>query len=310
MMQLLAQLPPEETFWGREPGSHVWIALGITLVASVGIILLLLKTPTRLRKWVIGVFTFAAGFFFVFKYLWPEPLSRGENDIPAGIVDKVGFLVEDATPHVAGIANILTFFLLGLGIFSLIRIHASKLVKKQQDWAFSLLLLVSLVTMVVIGYWDWTIREFHDPQNLLADPAAWTPINYAADFLFDGLIQQMDAAMFSMIAFFILSAAYRAFRIRSIESTVMMASALILVISLMGYVDFLWNQGIDSMITVNGQVDLNHWAHNLKIGAISNWVKDYMQIPSLRALDFGVGLGALAMGLRIWLGLEKGGLSA
>lgn len=310
MIHLLAQQAPKETFWGREPGSHVWIALFLVLVVSVVATLALLRTPTRLRKWVIGVFTFAAGFFFVFKYLWPEPISRGDNDLPANGVEAVGFWITDATPHVAGIANIVTFFLLGLGIFSLIRIHASKLVKKQKDWAFSLLLLVSLVTMVVIGYWDWTVREFHDPKNLLEDPAAWTFVNYASNFLFDGLIQQMDAAMFSMIAFFILSAAYRAFRIRSIESTVMMASALILVISLMGYVDFLWNQGIDSMITVDGKVDLDHWANNLKIGEISNWVKDYMQIPSLRALDFGVGLGALAMGLRIWLGLERGGLSA
>ena len=309
-MQFLAQTPPAENFWGKEPGTHVWIALAVVLVIGFALVLLLMRTPTRLRKWVIGFFTFIAGFFFVFKYLWPEPINRGENDIPANAVEKVGFLIIDATPQVASIAQVVTVFLLGLGIFSLVRIHVVKLAKKQQDWVFSLLLLVSLVVMVIVGYWDWTIKQFHDPQGQLADPANWTFVNYASDMLFDGLIQQMDAAMFSMIAFFILSAAYRAFRIRSIESTVMMASALIMIISLMGYVDFMWNNGIDAMISEGGEVDLNHWANNLRLTEISSWVKSYMQIPSLRALDFGVGLGALAMGLRIWLGLEKGGLSA
>ena len=36
------------------------------------------------------------------------------------------------------------------------------------------------------------------------------------------------AAMFSLIGFFILSAAYRAFRVRSIEASILMATALVL----------------------------------------------------------------------------------
>ncbi|MEZ5162691.1 MAG: hypothetical protein R2688_02865 [Fimbriimonadaceae bacterium] len=42
---------------------------------------------------------------------------------------------------------------------------------------------------------------------------------------------------------------------------------------------------------------------------VAGWLRSNMQIPAIRAIEFGVGLGALAMGLRIWLGLEKGGVS-
>ena len=45
----------------------------------------------------------------------------------------------------------------------------------------------------------------------------------------------------------------------------------------------------------------------------SSWLLGVLSIPALRAIDFGVGLGALAMGLRVWLGIagdgDEGGLA-
>ncbi len=305
MIDFLAQAPPVPNFWARNPGSAHIITLIVVFLIGVGIMFALMQAPTRLRKWIVGGFTFLAGSFFVLKYLWPEPINRGPNDIPDGFVEGVGFWITDATPSVAGIANILTAFLLGLGIFSLVRLHFKRFIKKQKDWGFSALLLGGLIVMVIIGYADWYTRQFKDTNNSLADPNNWGFVNKAGDILFDGLIQQMDAAMFSMIAFFILSAAYRAFRIRSVEATVMMASALILMFSLMGAVNILWSGAVEGM---TGGDPSSFW-NNLRLTEIANWVKNYLQVPSLRALDFGVGLGALAMGLRIWLGLEKGGVT-
>jgi hypothetical protein len=134
----------------------------------------------------------------------------------------------------------------------------------------------------------------------------WQPVNYAQDLLFEGIYQQMDSAMFSMIAFFILSAAYRAFRIRSVEATVMMASALILMLNLMGALTYAWGEGINNLVVQTG----NPFLMNFKLNVFADWLRSTMQIPAIRAIDFGVGLGALAMGLRLWLGLEKGGVTA
>lgn len=312
MNSLLAQAaPPTPTIWGLQPDtSAVWLALGGAFVAGLVAMMLLMRVPTRARRPIIWFFTFLAGSFFVLTYLWPEPIAKEDGQIPRGTAEAVGFWISDATPWVTDVANILTTFLLGLGIFSLFRIHFNKTVKKQKDWLFSVVLLGSMVVMTVVGYVDWYQRQFTDPENLLIEPQNWGLWNQAGDLLFDGLIQQMDAAMFSMIAFFILSAAYRAFRIRSIEATVMMASALIMMLSLMGAVDFLWNQVINNWVPmVGGQPDPDSFLNNFRLTEIADWVKDNMQVPSLRALDFGIGLGALAMGLRIWLGLERGGVA-
>jgi hypothetical protein len=37
------------------------------------------------------------------------------------------------------------------------------------------------------------------------------------------------------------------------------------------------------------------------------WLRNTFQVPSIRGIDFGVGIGALAMGLRLWLSLERTG---
>lgn len=283
----------------------IWIFIGLFLASVIAFALSF--APTRARKPIVVSFTFVSGLFFVLYYLWPQPVSREATDLPRGSVEGFGFWLSDALPHVAKVANILTVFLLGLGIFSLMRIHLMRLFKKQKDWFFSLVLILSMGLMIGYGYADWNLRQFNDPEQKLELMENWAHANYGFDLLFNGLLQQMDAAMFSMIAFFILSAAYRAFRIRSVEATVLMASALIMILSIMGAFDTMFN-GLINMLP--GASEPGSFWDNVRLTSVAEWIKAYLQVPSLRALEFGVGLGALAMGLRIWLGLEKGGVSA
>lgn len=305
MTELLAQA--RLTFFGLTPNSaELWMKVIVTVVLGIGVMFLFTKAPVQARRWIVFSFTFAAGLFYILLWLWPTPIGRKPGTLPNGPVEGFGFWLNDAVPRVADVAQILTAFLLGLGILSLVRIHAQRISRKGQDWKYSVLLMVSMVTMVAFGYVDWIQRKFGDPKGKLFEMANWGPVQYGQDLLFDGAYQQMEAAMFSMIAFFILSAAYRAFRIRSVESTVLMASALILMLSLMGALDFLWSSGVDHLISSSH----NPFFENLKISVIASWVKSTLQTPSIRAIEFGVGLGAVAMGLRIWLGLERGGVSA
>lgn len=303
---LLAQSTPN--FWRLEPGSGQLLTfILLTLVLTAGLIVAISFTPTQFRRTVVWLFTFAAGFVYVAKFFWPAPVSADlQSELPRNGVEVVGFWLGQAIGPVASIANAMQAFLLGLGIFSLVRVHINKVRRKQTDWVYSVLLLLSFVIMMVVGFMDWRMRQFLDPDSLLTSQSNWQAVNYANDFLFEGLYQQMDSAMFSIIAFYILSAAFRAFRIRSVEATVMMASALILMLNLMGALTYMWGQGIDHAVMATG----NPFLENFQITTIANWIRGNLQVPAIRAIEFGVGLGALAMGLRIWLGLEKGGVSA
>jgi hypothetical protein len=113
---------------------------------------------------------------------------------------------------------------------------------------------------------------------------AWSTI------LFEGALQSLDATMFSIIAFYITSAAYRAFRIRSLEATLLLVTAIIVMLG---------------QITV-GQM-LTAWLpKEFHVEVIRNWILTKVNAPATRAIAVGLGIGSLAVGLRIWLGLERG----
>jgi hypothetical protein len=101
--------------------------------------------------------------------------------------------------------------------------------------------------------------------------------------------------MFSIIGFYIVSAAYRAFRIRSAEATLMLIAAFIVML---------------------GQVPVGAWiTHGLpkegilgffRLENLSYWILNGPNMAAQRGISFGIEIGALAMALRIWLGLERG----
>lgn len=296
----------QETFWKKAPGTaNLWIwIIGALLVGTI-LVFAMSKAPVSLRRWIVVGFTFLAGLPYVLQWIWPAPISAKFDAQLPNDGEQIGFFINQMVDPVGKVTNILQGFLLGVGIFSLVVVHSRRIRRKTENWGFSAILMGCFVLMATIGFWDWTTR-LADKDNKLTDQVNWGFANYANDLLFDGLYQQMDSAMFSMIAFFILSAAYRAFRVRSIEATVMMISALILILNLMGLLTMLWTKGVEGAVIATG----NPFLLNFKLTTIADWVKATLQIPAIRAIDFGVGLGALAMGLRIWLGLERGGVSA
>jgi hypothetical protein len=293
-------------FWSKPSGSsELWLWVLGAFIVGFGLLFAILQAPPQSRRWIIGGFTFVCGLFYVLLWLWPTAQDRQERDIPRNATEGVAFWLSDAVNIFGNLSNILTAFLLLLGVFSLVRIHVIRVTKQQKDWFFSLVLLASIAIIALFGYMTWYTELNLTPEQLEAaqNPDTWSMWRRGQDLLFDGLLQAMDAAMFSIIAFYILSAAYRAFRIRSIEATILLASALLVMLSLLGLAELFWNSAVDGM---TGGNDGNILA-NFKLTEIAGFIRRNFQAPGLRAIDFGIGIGALAMALRLWLGLERGG---
>ncbi|MHB8636843.1 MAG: hypothetical protein ACYC96_10275 [Fimbriimonadaceae bacterium] len=289
---------PPPTFWNGAYGSGgLLLKIVIAFLVTAAILFLVKDAGPRVRKYLIGGTTFIAGAFYVAYFLYPTPLNRQSGEMPQNFREAISFWFDDAVPAVGQIANIMAAFLLGLGVYSVFTVHVKRVLKQSTDWGFSVVLLACVLLMVGVGYFDW-FSVIGPGGQRLDDPANWTTVNYARNFLFDGMLQNMDAAMFSIISFFILSAAYRAFRIRSIEATILLGSAVIMMIGLLGGFESIWNQA-------------THQSANstFTMGEITKWLRDCFQTPSLRAIQFGLGIGTLAMGLRLWLSLEKQGAS-
>lgn len=252
------------------------LAIAVSTVVFVLVMAVLHRTPSRFKKWLTIVLTFIAGLFFFLEYLLPV------KKLPDG--EEVNFI----TPYVQPVSDYIQYILIWtifLGLISLIIVHGRRLLQRQPGWHNSVAFFLALVAMMILGF---ATRSGSDGPPALR-------ISY--DSLFSGLLLNLDGAMFALLAFYIASAAYRAFRVRTVEAGLLMVSALIV---MLGFVSF----GVKMTSWI--PIDQRHGLGYLRIEQISLWVLNWINMPAQRAVTIGVQIGAVAMALRLWLSLERG----
>jgi len=158
-------------------------------------------------------------------------------------------------------------FGLVVGIASLTHSHYFKIKRRVPGWGYSIVTLASLVIYVVIGF----LTECDDSPNA---PFGW-------GYLY--ILMPMQASMFSLLAFFVASAAYKAFRARTIEATVLLIVAIVVMLA---------RVPIGSYIYEN-------------IPRIGEWIFAYPNMAARRAIMLGVALATVATSLRVIVGIER-----
>ena len=194
------------------PG-ELLLHLLIAVVASVLLLGLLHRLlGPRGRRWLIAFVTFAGGLYLGLEYFWPV---HGEP--------KRNFM----TPGIEPVGNMLAVvgaFTVGLGIYSLCQVHGRNILRARKGWHNSLAFLIAMIAMTAFGLWEHYLPQAKSASETMPWPRA------AYEVLFSGLLVPLQAATFSLLAFYIASAAYRAFRIQTAEAALMMASAFVVML--------------------------------------------------------------------------------
>ncbi len=119
-------------------------------------------------------------------------------------------------------------------------------------------------------------------------------IAIAQQVLYDGVFKSASSTMFALLAFFVASASFRAFRIKSKEAGLLMFSAFIVMLG---------NVPLGDMIS-----KLWTWIplfKNLEISAIKDWIMAYPSSAAQGAILIGAMLGYVSSSLKIILGVER-----
>ena len=155
-------------------------------------------------------------------------------------------------------------------------------------------------------------------------------------WMFINIITPLGATMFALLAFFVASASYRAFRIRNFEATLLLVAGIILMLGrvpigglipwwvvstmLMFGIGAISAPFIKERIILLGIVGggivifiitgtLMGWNQNpppiLSIPIIQDWIFAYPAMAGSRALMIGISLGIIATSFRIIIGLDK-----
>ena len=121
-----------------------------------------------------------------------------------------------------------------LGAASLLIANGRKIQRQAPGWGYNAVLLFSLLITLFCGFCLFPKGEAQ--RGLPTD--AGTPF----DWIFQYVYTPMSAATYSLLAFYIASASYRAFRARSAEASILLATAFMVMIFRIPLGEFFWEQ--------------------------------------------------------------------
>ncbi|MBN1433361.1 hypothetical protein JW921_01285, partial [Candidatus Fermentibacterales bacterium] len=109
-----------------------------------------------------------------------------------------------------------------LGALNLLQVHIRKIRLRSRNWRYSPVTIVGFVAMFVTG--------------VIYTAAEGRPF----DFLFQNMVVPMGATMFSLLAFFVASASFRAFRASNWRAALLLGSAFVVMLGRVPIGDLLW----------------------------------------------------------------------
>ena len=171
----------------------------------------------------IQAIIFSLGFFYAIIYYIAVP----------GVVD----LQAVSDQLLAYITAVLTAAF-AIGVINLTRVHWINIKRKRATWKYSIILLISLYGM---AFFSVIASPFALDPNAVVIPASViqfsTPI---WEFLYYKILVNINSSIFSLLAFFIASAAYRAFKAKTLESTILLVAGVLVILGQAPIADLIW----------------------------------------------------------------------
>jgi hypothetical protein len=171
---------------------------------------------------------------------------------------------------------VITGFAFFLGILSFLIHHTVKIRRRAQNWGYSIAAIVCFFAMIVAGIagkiWPETFGNIFG-----------LPDQNAFQWMFQYMLNPMMATMFALLAFYIASASFRAFRARSLEATLLLLAAVIIMIGRLPIGQTIWSHFPD----------------------VQQWIQEFPNTAGQRAILIGVGLGMASTALKLMLGIER-----
>lgn len=182
----------------------------------------------------------------------------------------------DRTPTVAEVRYNLAFELLRAGPLS----------KEQQEFLFADY-RTQFAWRQAVGRLFLQSQEVKYPwsgeYNAQSTPFYW---------LYDYVFQPLTATMFAMLAFYVASAAFRAFRAKNVEAILLLGTAFLILLgrTFAGYWMTAW---------------LPDWLSGLRIDQLTVYIMAVFNTAGNRAIMIGIALGIASTSLKVLLGVDR-----
>jgi hypothetical protein len=162
---------------------------------------------------------------------------------------------------------VISAFALGVGAITILQRHLKNIMNRTPDTPYSATLVGSFLLMFITALFMGDI--LNNPSYFWVNTHLYVPI-----------VQTMP----NFLAIFILTAAYRAFRARSIEASLMLIAAVLVMLG-------------------NAPISAAIWPG---FESIRSWIMNVLNAAGYRGIIIGASVGLVIMGIRVLLWIERG----
>jgi hypothetical protein len=209
-----------------------------------------------MRREIPLLITGIAGIVFVIQYFIPHfPFNRFSN------------WFSDWFSIVAACA-------IWLGALNLFKMSLDKVYNRRDGWGYAIITIVCFLLMSVIGF---------------ASGQDYSRMGTAFYWMYINVYTPLSSTMFAILAFFVASASYRAFRARNFEATLLLLAAFFVMVGRVPIGDLLSGFLPESM----------------RLSNLATWIMQFPNTAGQRAILIGISLGIVSSSLRLILGIER-----
>jgi len=156
--------------------------------------------------------------------------------------------------------------------------------RQGKDWFFSMITLIGFFAVLYAG-----LFKIGNVGGWQGDVAAEGTV--FQDF-FNYIFTPLKATMYALLAFFVASASYRAFRAKNKEATVLLVTAFVILLG----------RTPAGVYATGWMPDALSFFH---VPNLANWIMGVPNLAGQRAIMIGIALGVISMCLRVILGIER-----
>lgn len=201
-----------------------------------------------------------------------------KREVPLAITGGIGFLfivqyffkipvLKTMTDELTDWGTIVSAFAACLAAAGLYKIHLERISRRKGPWEMSIVLVVVMTLFIIFGIF---LGQKSQPYL----------------FMSNRILIPLSAVIFSLLVFYIGSAAFRAFRLRNLEAALLLGSGFLVMLGRAPIGEVVWK----------------------KFPTIADWLMKWPNLAGNRGVLIGASIGSIAIGLRILVGIDRGHL--
>lgn len=180
----------------------------------------------------------------------------------------------------------IAFVLGGVNLFAQ---HLQKISARRAGWGYSAVTLVSFLTMFIVGVFKVGVNSDRPDYPW---SGSYQSEGSALWWLFEYIYNPLQATMFALLAFYVASAAFRAFRAKNTESTLLLITAFIVLLA-QTYAGTWLTAAVSDEYSA------------LTFPGLKAIILGVFNTAGQRAIMIGIALGVAATSLKILLGVDR-----